>query len=185
MTVKLEFSLSMRVAEPRISPKFLLHSSSALSYLMSSWWDTCDICFVICPINTHPEAFYHIIPNGNGGVVKSLIYIQWNISTLLVMPMPSEQLIALCPSIPAVGLIPTSVTYTNDIANLRCNQGSQFIPFVLHTVYIARQTLQMCSSTHSTPWSGSDAPIGPVSFRQCHTIPWRNSGFLILCLKCF
>lgn len=85
---------------------------------------------------------------GAGGAHPHRLYnqpsplLQCNSATLPALP---EQPVALHPSIPIAGLIPPSLTNTNDIVVLGTDQHFQFIVFVSHTVCVGVQAFQMCS----------------------------------------
>lgn len=64
-------------------------------------------------------------------------------STSPALLNPLEELIALHPSTPVVGLIPPSLTNSNDIITLGKDQSSQFFLFVPHTVCVDIKAFQM------------------------------------------
>lgn len=111
------------------------------------------------------------------GSPQSIIhYIQCNTSTSPVLHIFPEYLIVIHLSTPETGLVPPSLTNITDIIFMERNQS--FILFVLCTLCIEIQAMQICFQTCSIPWSCIDTPISFTILRQFHTIPWLNFSVL-------
>lgn len=130
MSGKLKTPARTRAIYPQIPPNCLQNKSSVLSYWLGDGQQTRSIIFALFYISLILTQRLSTTLSLTVRAIQSNLSFTCNSSTLVALPIPPQQPVALHPSTPFMGLIPPSLNNTSEITALGMNLPVHTICFL-------------------------------------------------------